>query len=363
MSATTIQCPHCGKNTRINLRLDFSLQKCSRCGMRVTAVDTGLEASHETKPENLPPRHQARLGEWSEEREASAAESAAKGPWVWVSLGVLLLAIGGVILWLAKSGPGTAAVPPLVLTDPLSGGEAGEAAESTYEINKLRIEEACRAAETYLAARTVEELLPLIQHRERLEPRVRAFYAGEEGAGLLPLPETTLAPLDRQMWVPRVQSAIVSYDVPNQLPRALALKQEADGRWLVDWPSAVALNEVPWTEFVANKDTAPRLFRVLAARDDYYNLDYNDSTKFLCLKLTDPSMKHLLYGYVEVGTPALETLRQLQLPIRENGVPLLLRLQFREGARGDNQVEITEAISIGWILPEIEQEPLPPRDQ
>src|SRR5690606_13016253 len=132
------------------------------------------------RPEDLPARHRARMGEWSEEREPSTGESfSARGPWVWVGLGVLLAAIGGMVLWLARSGPGPAAVPPVVATDPQSGGAEAEAA-STYEENKSRIEEACRAAEVYLAARSVEELLPLIQHRAALEPRARAFYAGPE---------------------------------------------------------------------------------------------------------------------------------------------------------------------------------------
>src|SRR5690606_24090169 len=130
------------------------------------------------------------------------------------------------------------------------------------------------------------------------------------------------------MWVPSLKSVIIKYNVPHQLPRALSVKQDEEGRWLVDWPSAVALNEVPWADFVAQKDTTPRLFRVLMAYDDYYNHQFSDPKRYICFKLSGPLMKHLLCGYTAVDSPAGKELVKYPLPRRDNGVPMMVRLRF-----------------------------------
>jgi hypothetical protein len=361
MSRVPIQCPHCGQTTRVDLALTLSTQKCDRCGIRFSAVNTGLAGSREVQLTEPPEWRRAKTGDWdqSEDTDPLPTPAPASGTrFAWIGVACAIAAVAAGALTLARRQP---AVPPVQPLSPQATTSA-DGSPSVRQPSVLeRIEAATAAARRYLVATSVDDLLPLIQNREQLEATVRAYYTEGEGVGQLPLPEFSIAPTERHLWIPTLQSAVVSYETPGQLPRALALRQDPDGRWLVDWPSAAAVGDVPLSLFRKERQTTPRFFRLLAARDDYFNHAFSNDQDWLCLQLSDTTLTHRVYAYARRGTPVAEALIKSRFGKSATGAPVMLRLRFPENAPSDNQVEITEFLGTGWIVaspdPPVEKAP------
>gem|GEM_PF-2511454 len=366
MSRLSITCPHCGRTTRVDLSSNLTTQKCDRCGIRFSSVDTGLKGSREVQLTEPPKWRRTKTGAWEdgEGEDAPPRQSPAAGRAssraAWMAVGAVFVLAAATVVAIARHGAGSA---PAVRPVDGSGRdglmtEGGLPLASGYETLRGRIGAATSAAQKYLSVKTVDELLPLIEHRGKFEARVRSYYAEGEGRTRLPMPEFTLAPMDRQIYVDRLKAVVISYETPGQVPRAVALRQEADGRWRVDWPSAVGLNEVALADFRARRETTARLFRVLGSRDDYFNRAFSSDEEWVCLRLGDPAQEHRLYAYARRGTPAAEGLLQAALPRKAGiGTPLMLRLRFPLDAPSDDQVEITEFVGPGWVMEDSGQEP------
>ncbi|MFN0125395.1 MAG: hypothetical protein ACKV19_01770 [Verrucomicrobiales bacterium] len=354
MSRVSIECPHCGKTTRLDLAHHLSTQKCDRCGIAFRAVNTGLAGSREAQSTEPPDWRRAKTGNWDldpDEAAAQASTAATAGSrrsWIAAALALVVIAVAAVAV--ARRPQAVPPVQPMSQKELAAIGVASNPDSPTsYENLRDRIDGATAAGAKYLAVTTVEELLPLIENRESLEPQVRAFYAEGEGRGQLPFPPFTLAPVERQVWVDAKQVVVVSYETPGQVPRAVALRQNPDGQWLVDWPSAAAFNEVPLADFLARRDTTPRLFRLLASRDDYFNRAFADDREWICLRLQDVTGDHRIYAYARRGSAAAENLLKSGL-VRGNATsPIMLRLRFPENAPAEDQVEVTEFLALGWI--------------
>ena len=350
MIRTTIQCPHCGKHTRIDLSFQLSTQKCDRCGVRFSSVDTGSAGSREAVVTEPPSWRRAQIGDWDEERPVVAG--AGRMPrWVWAAVGSVLLLAGGTMAFFTTRRTEAARPSPVTVQTLVQApsAAAGTSSGPGYGALKQLINEASATARRFLAARTVDEILPLLQDRAELEATVRDYYQAGEGAGILPLPEAKLMPIDRQLWIDSLQTMVINYAVEGRPQRAVALRKMEDGRFLIEWPSAVAFNEVPIARFVAERQTTPRLFRVLANVDDYYNRAFSNDHEFLCLRLTDPDVKHVLYGYAPRRSKTGTAIMAAVLPKDRAGLPILVRLKFPQQSTTDNQVEIAEFLGTGWV--------------
>ncbi len=360
MSRVSIECPHCGKKTHLDLAHNLSTQKCDRCGVSFRAVNTGLAGSREVQFEEPPDWRRAKTGDWDldpEEAEASVpvpASTGSRGAWIAVIAALGITAITA--LAVTRRPPAAPPVQPVAADQAAVAGAAGSAGASTYPELRARFEQAAAAATRYLSVRSLDELLPLIENRESLEPQVRQHYTEGEGRNQLPFPAFTLAPTEYHVWVDHMQTAIITYDVPGQVARAVALRLDPGGQWLVDWPSAAVISEMPLEEFRARRDTTPRFFRLLGVRDDYFNHLFGDDREWLCLRLSDVTLTQRIYAYARRGSDAAKALVDSRLPRGSISTPVMLRIRFPEHAPSDDQVEIVEFLGLGWI----EQAPPPP---
>jgi len=354
MSRVSIDCPHCGKTTRVDLALTLSTQKCDRCGVRFSSVDTGLAGSREVQLSEPPEWRRAKSGDWEE----SAIDDTPSPPppppssgsrAAWIAVGVAVAAITATAVTLARRPPPTPTVKPSTTRAATETAVPNPQNPSGYLGLRERIDAATEVARRYLSAASVDELLPLVENRDSLEPKIRSFYTDGEGRSQLPLPEFSIAPTDRQVWIEHLKTVVISYETPGQVPRALALRQADDGRWLVDWPSAAALGEVPLARFRADRDPAPRFFRLLATRDDYFNRAFASDREWICLRLSDTGHEHRLYGYARRGTPVAEAILAANLSRKGVSAPIMVRLRFPENAPTNDQVEITEFLGQGWL--------------
>jgi hypothetical protein len=360
MSRVSINCPHCGKTTRVDLAQNLSTQKCDRCGIRFSSVNTGLAGSREIQLTEPPEWRRAKTGSWDEEpapSPAPATTSSRTPVAAWIAVATTLALVTATALTITRRPPPTPPVPPM--TDAVRKAD-GSPQPSSYLTLRERIDAAVEVARQYLSAQTPDDLLPLIENRDALEPQLRAYYSEGEGRQLFPLPDFTIAPTDRHIWVEDLKAAVISYETPGQVPRALALRQHPDGRWLVDWPSAAAIGEVPLTEFRTRRDTTPRFFRVLANRDDFFNRTFANEREWVCLRLSDPLGNHQIFAYARRDTPVAEKVLQAAIARKPGQSPVMLRLRFPSDTATDNQVEITEFLGLGWLTKAASPDPAAP---
>lgn len=257
--------------------------------------------------------------------------------------GVLLAAIlTGVIISMNAGGKASTLPGNLPTTETLPGQnqENPKLLEPAASSEAAFLAKSEPLARKFLAATTVEQMLPLVRRPETAEARMRAFY-----------PEGKPIPVGMSQF--NVGSAVApdgefkSVDVmTDNFDTKRLVFLDAAGELKIDWESWVGWSEMPWQEFRATKSDSARMFRVTLSPVDYYNFDFLDEAKWQSYRLVSPDQENSIYGYVERGTELEKRLR----PGPDSGaVPLMLKLKFLKGTMSNDQVEIESLVNEGWV--------------
>ena len=195
-------------------------------------------------------------------------------------------------------------------------------------------------ARKFLAASTVEQLLPLIRNPDTAEARMRSFY-----------PEGKPVPVGISKFNVTGEVATngdfksVEILTDNFDNKRLVFVNVA-GDLKIDWESWVGWSEMPWAEFRSSKPDSARIFRVNLSPVDYYNFDFLDETKWQSYRLVSPDQESSLYGYVERGG---ELDKRIRPGPDSSSIPLTLKLKFPKGTLSNDQVEIESVVSDSWV--------------
>ena len=128
-----------------------------------------------------------------------------------------------------------------------------------------------------------------------------------------------------------------------------ALFPQPDGSLRLDWESLVGAGEMDWADFKTRRPFQPVLMRGFAELSAYYNFEFDDSGKWLALKIHSPDDEEIVYAYAERGSPVAEKI--ITNVARDELRPVTLRLAFPNGARSNNHVKIVDWVSNAWFLP------------
>ncbi len=129
----------------------------------------------------------------------------------------------------------------------------------------------------------------------------------------------------------------------------LAMRLEPNGDYLLDWESYVGASAMDWSDFKKLKPTFNTLFRVYAIEDDYFNFEFSDSSRFICVKLLSSDNTETLYAYCEQDSSLAKDLKKFL--IRDSSVPLTLMLAYPENAKSNHCVNLREIVANRWLLP------------
>jgi hypothetical protein len=205
----------------------------------------------------------------------------------------------------------------------------------------------------FVSAPTVEELLPLVRDRQRVEPLLRAHYT----------PEHPWTPFEiRNTFEASERAGIEGNFIHLELSKLnfetvdIVLERTGES-FLVDWESFTGHGELTWDAFIKTRPEKPVLMRVQIEKSraaEYYNEDFTDKTKWNCVLLRDTSGTHLLSGYTARESPADTALKQrLYIPGVQDSIrraTAVLKLRFAPGGKSARQVEITEFVEHGWVF-------------
>lgn len=196
-------------------------------------------------------------------------------------------------------------------------------------------------AKTFLDAKSVEEILPLVRDPETTGPRIRAAHPDGKldppGLNRFNLTNT----VTHKGGIYQVAAETRDYDV-----RSMSFVNGPDGL-RVDWESWAGWSEMPWEEFLTAKPVEPKLFRVIVRQADYYNFGFSDEEKWRSYQLDSPDHSHSLYGYAERGGISDERLRA-NPDAKESS--FVVELRFPADVDSRNQVVIDRVITHGWAI-------------
>ncbi|MDB6137425.1 MAG: hypothetical protein JWO94_497 [Verrucomicrobiaceae bacterium] len=370
-------CPHCGYN--VLLQVGGKISKSSRRALLVApakgeALHVGMEAHVPGTPAYLPKP----LEGDAFERMRADPEILAIRKQLFAGLAVLGTLIAGAVVWHfipAESGPKTAPPPPVAAgrVTPFqpsvtpsanavslrgasprgpsgtlnfttsSGSVNGTQVPSPMEPEKA--DQAKKVLAAFMAADTVDVLLTTIANRSSVEAVVRDYYAKHP---LMSSRVTEIVHLDDPLAPPGAEAMQVTLSSGRTLEATVL---SIDERHLgVDWPSFVVLSDMDWAQFVASKPTHPTQFRLLAELGDWYADAFADSHVLRCLKLVNPNDPTAEPVFAYAGRySALGQEIDTLLHRRPGPMPLTLRLKFPPGSQAGNQCLIDSVVSGSWV--------------
>ncbi len=189
-------------------------------------------------------------------------------------------------------------------------------------------------------------MLPHIRKPDEVRPLMEEWYARQ------PIRPVTLGKLVRAR-IMEVNAGVrmLVLDILDAEGKSgyYVVEHTPDDSMKVDWEVSARYQEMPLPEFQSTRPMQGTPFRVHAMLSDYYNYEYSDSERYLCLELTYPGDPHFrIWGYVE---------RESSVGVRLAGMlefgasSLILDLRYPLGpqSRSSEQAEITALRRSSWF--------------
>ena len=321
---------------------------------RVT--DSGPAADPVAEPAVMKKRRRSRKGSggeshsWEQQSRSSRSRGGEKRQMALMAAGgaaLFAVILGGVFYSMSKGNTKqpitTTSIAPPPVAEPSVDPEAPTQSSEPVVVQRSEAElmaEAESLARKFLQAKTVEEMLPLVNEPDIAEKRMRPFYEadGITAPGLSAFNSTGGFAVKGKL----VSADLVTGDF-DQRPMAFV---DTPAGLRIDWESWAGWSEMTWGEFRSKKPTEPHVFRLSLSPVVYYNFGFDDESKWKSFRLESPDQEHSIYGYVEKDSMLEE---QIRLDRDTKKVFLMLSLKFPPDAEKDNQVIIERFVNEGWV--------------
>jgi hypothetical protein len=210
------------------------------------------------------------------------------------------------------------------------------------------------AVRAFAASRTVDELLPLVRDRARVEPKIRAHYTAANPWRPIEI-NNEFKPDDAI--IVDGEFIVLDLHLPNGDTIPLTMVRSGE-TFLADWESFTGHGEMSWEEFREKRPQQPVLMRVIierSIRTEYWDGFFADHTTHHCFLLRDMHSRHFLSGYTAKGSTIDNTILRVLRPAPPPANDLLtcfaiVRLAYPPGSTNPQQVHIHEFIEHGWVF-------------
>jgi|TARA_B110000879_G_scaffold86853_1_gene119759 hypothetical protein len=211
------------------------------------------------------------------------------------------------------------------------------------DFEEFDLEVVQKVAKGFLNAETVTERAKYVRSSERVVPLMKKFYGGEdlEAEGFRDLNQSKISYRDSYL-----SSFVQMKDFTNS---PITFERKGD-LYFVDWESWVGYGDLKVEEMVVQKPTEDVTMRVIFQRENYYNFSFSDDKKWASFRLTFFKQERSLWAYVDRES---EVGKKLLMNMKSGAKrPALVKVKYPKNARADDQVIMSELITIGWILSE-----------
>jgi hypothetical protein len=211
-------------------------------------------------------------------------------------------------------------------------------------------DKAKKLVESFVTATSVEEVLPLVRDRERVEPLLKARWK-PMGFG-----KNWLVP-DNSEWSIRKAGkrdyGFLTGMLPDLSPFRFYIVQKGETA-LLDWEASTGYSETPFEDLVKGNGDGGKT-RCILSPGDLYTFSMPESD-YQCFRLGSPDGEHAAWGYVRRDSPLFGELSSLfvqgAIP-REIFSEYAITLKLEQGPEESlpNQWLIAEMLHIEWIEP------------
>lgn len=263
---------------------------------------------------------------------------------------------------MTKAEPAPA--PPVITPGEMTPGEmtpkpAAPARDdqppATSTIKELPLQEtsdevvqALALLEQYWQTEKWQDRVPLVAHAERVAPLMKDYYDSQGGADPMP---GGLAGKARYLID---GSEILYFSYTSNRPTGsleIAMLRDPQGKFLIDWESLVGYGELSFGEFRLKRPTEPVILRAYVRQFEYYNFEFSDSARYLCVKLTSEDGASSLYAYCQRGTALA---RWLESDLASTGPSsykgYTMRVSFPPDAQSNQCMLLHKVIAPRWLL-------------
>lgn len=262
-------------------------------------------------------------------------------PWGWFVL--IGLICGGAVIWSLVNLSSNSTKPEAARDESVARLEQDARENAAAESRVDRITGAVRA---FVAAGSIDQILPLVRQPERVGPLMKDWYARH------PLTHGRFASLNtfRPLTLgDRASFWQVGCLLADDSKRELIVEELPDGRMAVDWETSVVYQPREWNDYTRDRPAGSFEFRVMLQPDVYYSHEFSDSTRWSCFRLATVGGENPLYGYCQKNS---ETERDLQTLISRNRgkpVALILRISTPVDLKSPRGVVIEKVMSEHWV--------------
>lgn len=238
-----------------------------------------------------------------------------------------------------KEGGATGSIPP-----------AGEFKNLPLQETSPDYLEAIETLDRYWKAVTVNERLPYVYDPDRVKPLMEDFYERQKETD----PDHhELRQKSRFMLDGREEILYFSFASSRVTGLVeVAMRRGQNGRFLVDWESLTGFTSPPIAELKKLKPAEPARIRAFVRLFDYYNYEFTDSARYLCVKIIAANGVDTVYGYAERESELGKWLNE-QLDHTRKGGALsghTLMVSFPENAQSDQCVLINRVLVARWLI-------------
>jgi hypothetical protein len=212
------------------------------------------------------------------------------------------------------------------------------------------IEEAEALLESYAAATSVEQVLPMVRDPERVKERMARLWQPWGPGPMLAAGEE----IEGSVMDDSARQAIRLKARRGDFTPFEMLFVRVGERLKLDWEASYGMGEVQVAELQQGVVADGRVVRGVIRPADFYTLAYPD-TDFRSFRIVDASGDHFIWVFARLGSEVAKTLERefnegTVLLEKSGQIRATVRLSGSEGDSGKCH-EITEMLHKGWVTP------------
>lgn len=200
----------------------------------------------------------------------------------------------------------------------------------------------------YLAAESIESLLPFVRHPHRVQPLMEEYYREHQ------LQPTEFLRFNRMrsMGLENLPFLYGKVSLTDGSTRKLLIEELEDGAFRIDWESDVCYQPMAWSQYIAQRPHQSMNMRVKITPDTFYAYEFKDESRFQCYRITTRDSDEHLFGYVMKNSQTAKQINKLMLKSRQHGggknEPMILRLSFPKKTHSKRAVWIDALLAPRW---------------
>ena len=192
-----------------------------------------------------------------------------------------------------------------------------------------------------------KDRIPLVVDSDRVKALMKDFYETQRASD--PLPGGMFSKARYQI----NGTEILYFSYTSSRPTGtleVAMLRGPQGKFLIDWESLTGYSEMSFQDFRSKRPSKPVALRAYVRLFEYYNFEFSDSKKYLCMKLTSESGESSVYAFCERGT---EFAHWLETDLASTGPNefkgYLMHVSFPPNAQSNQCVHLDKVITPRWL--------------